>query len=718
MRCLFRMGVVAVTLVAQAVAAPPVAERRPVVDSYHGVDVTDDYRWLEDWDDPEVKAWSSAQNKAAREHLDALPHAAEVRKQVTEILSAKTIGFGGLQYAGGQLFAFKRQPPKEQPFLVVMSGPDAPDSARTLVDPSEIDAEGTTSIDWFEPSPDGKFVAVSMSVGGTESGDVTVYDVATGKPVFEKVPQVNSGTAGGSLAWARDGRGFFYTKHFPVDPNDPEAYDVYQHVYFHQLGTPVESDGYELGKSFPEIAEIQLTADEHSPRLLATVQHGDGGEFAHHLRDADGTWRQFSDFGDGLKQAVFGPSDDLYLVTLEDAPRGKILRTSAAKIDLATAETIVPETEHAIMTGGDAFWGERTVLPTKSRLFVMYQLGGPSGLRVFDHAGKSLAAPELLPVSDVYDVVPLDGDAILYANSSFVRPKAYYHYDAATNATQITKLVSQSPVNFDDIEVTREMAVSKDGTEVPLTILARRGLKRNGQNRCLVTGYGGYGVSITPHFDPLSRILFDHDVMLVVANIRGGGEFGEPWHLAGNLTQKQNVFDDFAAVCRHVIDRKYTSSDRLAIEGGSNGGLLMGALFTQHPELAKCVVSQVGMYDMLRSELSPNGAFNVTEFGTVTEPDEFRAMYAYSPYHHVLDGTHYPAILFMTGENDPRVDPAESRKMTARLQAANGAKTPVLLRTSANSGHGGDNSLSEEIEQSVDVYAFLFDQLGVPTKAK
>jgi prolyl oligopeptidase len=243
----------------------------------------------------------------------------------------------------------------------------------------------------------------------------------------------------------------------------------------------------------------------------------------------------------------------------------------------------------------------------------------------------------------------------------------------------------------------------------------RKGTRLDGANPCVATGYGGYGVNIEPGFSPSWRVLFDHGFVVAVANVRGGGEFGEAWHRAGNLTNKQNVFDDFAAVLRHLVERKYTSPEKLAIEGGSNGGLLMGATMTQHPGLAKCVVSHVGMYDMLRSELSPNGEFNVTEFGTVKDPEQFRAMYAYSPYHRVKDGTKYPAVLFLTGENDPRVDPMESRKMTARLQAAN-SKGVVLLRTSAGTGHGGDTALSERVEEETDVFAFMFWKLGVKVR--
>ena len=257
---------------------------------------------------------------------------------------------------------------------------------------------------------------------------------------------------------------------------------------------------------------------------------------------------------------------------------------------------------------------------------------------------------------------------------------------------------------------------SKDGTKVPVNIMIPKGVKLDGTNPCLVTGYGGYGVNRVPTFVPERRILFDHGFIVAEANLRGGGEYGEAWHKAGNLTNKQNVFDDFAAVLQIMIEGKYTSPEHLAIIGGSNGGLLMGATLTQHPELVKAVVSFVGIYDMLRVELSPNGAFNVPEFGTVKDEKQFQAMLAYSPYHNVKDGVKYPAVLFLTGANDPRVDPMQSRKMTARLQAATASGLPVLLRTSAGSGHGLDTSLSERIEEYVDVYTFLFAELGVPVK--
>jgi prolyl oligopeptidase len=307
-------------------------------------------------------------------------------------------------------------------------------------------------------------------------------------------------------------------------------------------------------------------------------------------------------------------------------------------------------------------------------------------------------------------------DAVIYRTSSYTEPTTWYRWKAASGRTARTALSVPFPVDLSDVEVVRDWATSKDGTRVPMTILHRKGMKLDGNNPALLTGYGGYGISMTPSFNPGLRIWLDHGGVMVIANLRGGLEFGEEWHRGGNLTRKQNVFDDFIACAEHLVRAGYTNKNRLAIEGASNGGLLMGAALTQRPDLFKAVVSHVGIYDSLRVELDPNGVFNVPEVGTVRDPEQFRALYAYSPYHHVRDGTAYPPVLFLTGANDPRVNPMHSRKMTARLQAA-GART-VLLRTSATSGHGLGTRLDERIEQEVDVLAFLFDQLqmgaGIP----
>jgi prolyl oligopeptidase len=701
---------------AGADAPPPESAKRPVTDTYHGTEVTEDYRWLEDWSDAEVVAWSDGQNAYARSILDKLPNREAIAKRVAEIMSAELVSYFGVEQAGGKFFAMKEQPPKQQPFLVVSASLDDLSGERVLFDPNATDETGGAAIVWFKPSFDGKLVAVCIAHGGAEVGDVAVYDVETGKQVGEIIPRVNTGTAGGDLAWAPDGSGFYYTRHPREGERPAEDMNFYQQVYFHKLGTPTAEDRYELGKDSPRIAETELKVDERTGRVLATVQNGDGGEFRHYLRTTEGRWRQFSEFEDKIIQADFGPNDDLYVVTREDAPRGKMVRVPiSASINVAGGEVIIPEGDDAIVT---SFWQSResSIIVTDSRLYVVYQLGGPSEIRVFDLDGKPLEAPKQLPVSSVGHLEHLEGDDILFVNESFLSPAATYKYDAESGNIEKTAFVVNEPVDLDDAEVVREFAESKDGTKVPVNIIYREGTERDADNPALGTGYGGYGVNYPPGFRALNRVLLDHGFVVAVANIRGGGEYGEEWHRQGNLTKKQNVFDDFAAALEHLIERKYTSRDKLAIIGGSNGGLLMGAILTQHPELVKAVVASVGIYDMLRVELSPNGEFNITEFGTVKNPEHFKALRAYSPYHNVEDSVDYPAVLFLTGANDPRVDPMQSRKMVARLQAASPEAGPFLLRTSSDSGHGRDTPLSERVAQQVDIYAFLFDQLGVEFK--
>ncbi len=489
--------------------------------------------------------------------------------------------------------------------------------------------------------------------------------------------------------------------------------DFFTQIYFHALGTETEQDTYEFGREFPRIAEIQFQGSEESERLLAVVQYGDGGRFAVYLREGAGSWRRIADYDEKIIHAFFGPGDDLLLVSYRGAPRGEVLRLPIADPQLKNATVVVAQGADSIVTD---FMGPTMLMAHGDRLFVTYQTGGPSEIRVFDMGGKPLGAPRQPAVGAVEAVTPAGKGTGLFLAESFVEPAAWYAYDASTGETRRTGLASTSPVDFADSEVVREFATSKDGTKVPINIIRPRGTKLDGSNPCVVYGYGGYGVNITPGFRASRKVLLEQGVIYAVANIRGGGEFGEEWHRQGNLTKKQNVFDDFTAAVEHMIRRGYTKTERLAITGGSNGGLLMGALLTQRPELMKCVVSHVGLYDMLRVELSPNGAFNVPEFGTVKDKDQFGALYAYSPYHRVKEHVAYPATLFLTGANDPRVDPMHSRKMTARLQAANSSRAPILLRTSMDSGHGAGTALSEQIEQAVDVNAFFFHELGVEYK--
>ncbi len=693
-----------------SVYGPPQTPKAAVVNEYHGVKVVDQYQWLEDWDDQRVQSWSDEQNAYARKKLDNLPRVEELREQVTKILTAESVSYYSLCRREGKLFAMKRQPPMEQPFLVVMPSAQQPDSERVIVDPIKIDPGASTSIDFYVPSPDGSLVAVSLSVGGSESGDVHVYSVKTGERVGEVIARVNGGTAGGDLAWTPDGSGFYYTRYPRAGERAEEDMDFYQQVWYHKMGTPPGEDRYEIGSDFPRIAEIKLEADTRSGRLLVTVQYGDSGRFAHYVRTLRRQWKQITDYDDQIVQAAFGPDDTIFFISRADAPRGKILKLSLADASLDKAQIVVPEGDDTIVSD---FAGHPPMVVTSNRLYITYQLGGPSEIRVFDLRGQKQAGPEILPVSSVGQIVAVGDDAVLYSNSSYIEPAAWYLFHPDKETTVKTSLVTESPVEFSDCEVVREYATSKDGTRVPVNIVRRKGVKLDGSNPVLLGGYGGYGISIEPRFSALRRIWIDRGGVYAQANLRGGGEFGEQWHKQGMLTNKQNVFDDFAAAMRYMIDAGYTSPDKLAIVGGSNGGLLMGAMITQHPELCRVVLSSVGIYDMLRVELAPNGEFNIPEFGTVKNPDHFRALYAYSPYHNVTDDTAYPSVLFLTGANDPRVDPMHSRKMTARLQAASSSGRPILLRTSSKTGHGSGTPLTEQIDRSVHYHAFLLNELGL-----
>ncbi len=683
-------------------SGPPATRKAPVTDTYGATTVRDDYRWLEDWSSPEVQAWSAAQNAHARAVLDQLPHFAEIRERIQQIANFRSPFYGSLAERGGRLFALKTEPPKQQPFLVTMTSADDPASEGVVVDPNAIDPKGNTEIDFYVPSLDGRRVAVSLSEGGSEAGSVSVWDLASGRKLEDFVPGVNGGTAGGGLAWNADDTGFFYTR-YPRKGERPDAdLDFYQQVYFHRLGTPTSADTYGIGREFPRIAETTLYSSDDGRYVLATVKNGDGGEAAQYLRLPEGVWKRIATEDDDAARAAFGPDGSLYLISHKEAPRGKILRLRPGSTDLASAEVVVPEADGAI----DEF------RVTPRRIYVARSIGGPSELEVFDRSGRALTRLPILPVSSVTGMVATAGDGLLFENESDLEPPAWYRAAPDGRVTR-TALVRHSPVDFADCEVIQDTAVSRDGTKVPLRILKPKSVAKDGENPTLLYSYGGYAISQRPTYEPLLKVWLEQGGVYADASIRGGGEYGEAWHRSGRRTLKQNVFDDFAACARRLIDEKYTKPSRLAIEGGSNGGLLMGAAFTQHPELYGAVVAHVGIYDMLRVELSPNGAFNITEFGTVKDPTQFAALYAYSPYHHVQEGTAYPPTLFMTGANDPRVDPMQSRKMAARLQSAAGPALPVLLRTSSSSGHGIGSSLDEKVGEATDVYAFLFDRLGV-----
>jgi len=702
-----------VSLAAASVSATPLvypdSPRKPVEDSFHGTTVSEDYRWLEQSDSKEVVAWIAAQNTLTRQVIDASPQRKPIKQELLEMVGSGRASRFDFEYAGGKLFALKRQPPKAQNVLVMLNGKGDVSSESVVLDPTQLDPSGKTTIDWFKPSRDGKLVAVSLSKNGSEDGTLSLYSTDTGKPLPDTVPRVQYPTGGGSVAWATDGKGFYYTRYPQGKERPPEDANFYQQVYFHKLGTPAKADKYVIGKEFPRIAEIALQASEDGRHLLADVANGDGGEHGFYLRSGNGPWRRIADYTDGFRAAEFGRDGNLYALGLKGSPRGRIVAMPLrnAQATLPKMPTLIPESDAVI----------EALVSTDSKLYVEVLVGGPSELRAYALDGRSLGTLSAQPIASVNVGARLAGDAILFGSQSFVQAFSWYAYDGSSNAPVRTNL-TDSPVYAVDgglpgAEAVREMATSKDGTRVPVNIVRMKGTPLDGTAPVLLSAYGGYGVSMRPRFSRNTVAWLRHGGVFALANIRGGGEFGEEWHVAGNLTRKQNVFDDFIASAELLVARGYTKPERLAIQGGSNGGLLMGAALVQRPDLFRAVVTAVGIYDMLRVELTPNGAFNVTEFGSVKQPDQFKALYGYSPMHQVKNGTAYPAVLLTTGEHDGRVAPWMSYKMAARLQAANPGGRPVLLRVASDAGHGMGTSLSSEIDEQADELSFLFDQLGM-----
>jgi prolyl oligopeptidase len=698
---------------AAPVPAPPPFPAGPTTDVIQGVKIADPYRALENSADPNVQAWSDAQNARTRAYLDNLPGRAAVSAKLRSLITAASPSYAGLQAAGSKVFGFYFDPTKQQPSIVSLNAAADPASRVTVLDPNVIDPSGHTAIDWFVASPDGTRLAVSLSKNGSEDGVLHILDVATGRETEAPIDRVQYPTAGGSVAWAPDGQGFWYTRYPGAEAPEVERH-FNQQAWFHRLGADPAEDAPALttADGLPRTAEIFLYNPTGAEGALASVQLGDGGQWQHFILRPGAQALKVAAYEDRIIAVAQARDGTLYGVSRKDAPMGKLLKLAAPYVGtFARASLFVPEqTDAAIIDGGE-LGSPLTIVG--DRLFVSRIAGGPSKLTAYNPRGEAaeIGIPEVSSVSEV-DPLP-NGDA-LYRVSTFLEPTYFARWSGADGKSTHTALAQTSPISFADTEVRRVFATSKDGTKVPLNIITRKGVKLDGSNPVLLYGYGGYGVNQTPGFaGAFRRLWLDGGGIWVLANIRGGGEYGDLWHQQGMLTKKQNVFDDFAASAEWLVKQGYTSKPKLALMGGSNGGLLMGAEITQHPDMAQAVVSAVGIYDMIRVELDPNGAFNVSEFGTVKDPDQFKALHAYSPYHNVRMRVAYPAVLMLTGANDGRVNPLHSRKFTAALQAATSSPRPILLRTSQSSGHGIGSSLDERIVEQTDELMFLYDQLGM-----
>jgi prolyl oligopeptidase len=684
---------------------------REVTEDYFGTKVTDPYRWLENTSDPEVAAWLKAQNEVTREALAKIPGRQRLLDRITSLDNAGAT-VSALQVWGGRYFYLKAEPGSDNRKLYVRDAVNA--AERLLVDPEKLTtADGKHfSIDYFQPSLDGKYLAYGISQGGSEDSVLRVLESATGKVLSDVIDRAQFG----SPVWLPDGKSFFISRTQKLGPTDPPT-AKYQKLreYRHTLGSDPEKDPLVFGYGFTP--NVKVTEDDfpvmiYSPAapkwMIGLVIHGVKNEKDVYVAPYEDTptastpWKKVADDSADITNLDFH-GDDLFLLSHKDASRYKVLRTSLANPDLAKATLVVPPSEAVVVN----------IAAAEDGLYIQDLDGGIGKLRRLPYGSATAESVKL----------PFDG-AIqsLYTNPtepgawlelvSWTKSAVWYSLDAKSQKAEDTHLVPPSPVDFSQIVSEEVKAKSADGTMVPLSIVHKRGIAMDGSNPTWLEGYGAYGITIDPVFRPTWLAFLERGGVYAAAHVRGGGEYGEDWHNAGRLLTKQHTIDDFIACAQYMIDKKYTSTPRLAGEGTSAGGITIGGAVTQRPELFAAALIRVGDSDSLRSELMASGPANIPEFGTVKEPDGFKALYAMDAYQHVKPNA-YPAVLLTTGANDPRVAPWQAAKMAARLQASTNSGRPVLLRVDYDAGHGLGSTKSQRETELADELSFLFWQFGV-----
>jgi prolyl oligopeptidase len=688
-----------------APSGPPKAEKKPIIETMHGVEITDNYRWLEDGTSPATQKWVEEEMTYTHAMLDPLPGRDAIHKRLTELLSIGSISQP--QIGGKYYFYTRREGMQNQPVLYVREGSAEAKGTgkdRVLLDVNQLAADGTIALDWYQASENGKYLAYGTSPSGSEMSTLHIIETKTGKTLPDTIER----TRACSMAWMLDNSGFYYTR-YPKKGDVPDGQEMYnRHVFYHELGSDPATDPLIFGEGRDPEDWPAVNLDNDGRLLLITEQEGWTKTEIFLMDLKRGTPPIRITTGKDFLYSATAYNGRLYITTNEDAPRYRVFMAEAGNYERDDWKEIIPQTDAVLQ--GAAVWG--------GKIFAQYEQNAASQLKIFDIDGTKLKDLMLPALGTVYGTEGRwDRDEIFYGFLSFTVPPTVYRYDLKTGATTQWAKVDAPSIDPTAYEVEQEWFHSKDGTKVPMFVVYKKGLKKDGRNPALLTGYGGFNVSMTPNFSRTAYLWMEHGGVYAVANLRGGAEFGEDWHRAGMLEKKQNVFDDMIAAAEHLIAEKYTDKDHLAVQGGSNGGLLMGAMITQRPDLFRAVVCQVPLLDMLHYQNFQIAKLWVPEYGSSDKPDQFKWLYAYSPYHHVKAGEEYPAILFMTADTDTRVDPMHAKKMAAEMQdeAKNGAsKTrPILLRIESKAGHGAGKPVTKQIEEFTDVYSFLIWQLGV-----
>ena len=681
-------------------SGPPKAKVVPVEDTVQGHKIVDRYRYLEDPNDPDTQLYVEQELSYTRSILDPLPGRDKINARLSQLLEIGTVG--APQMGGKYYFHTRREGNQNQPILYVREGLN--DKDRVLIDVNKMSADGTVALDWWYPAEDGEYVTYGTSASGSEESTLNIVESATGNVLADTIER----TRFASVAWMKDSSAFYYTRH-PKKGEVPDGEEVYHvKVFFHQIGSDPAKDPYIFGEGRNPQDVPSITLSEDDRWLLIDVGEG-WTKSEMYLQDlqSKNPPLEITTGKDFLYGAEFFEGK-LYITTNEDAPHYRVFVADAANPKRENWKEIIPQSnavlQEASVTGG--------------KLLAQYELNATSELKLFGLDGKKLADIPLPAIGDVFSASGrYDRNEIFFGFQSFTVPPSIYRVDLTDVKSALWAKVDAPSIDPSAYDVQQVWYSSKDGTKVPMFVVSKKGIEKNGKNPTLLTGYGGFNISMTPTFSRSMYLWMEHGGIYAVANLRGGSEFGEDWHRAGMLDKKQNVFDDFIAASEYLIAQKYTDKDHLAISGGSNGGLLMGAMITQRPDLFRAVVCAVPLLDMLRYQNFQIAKLWIPEYGSAEEAKQFEWLYAYSPYHHVKPGEEYPAILFMTGDTDTRVDPMHAKKMAALMQAEakNGAsrERPILLRIETKAGHGQGKPVTKQIEESTDMYSFLFWQLGM-----
>lgn len=669
-------------------------------DDYHGMAVSDPYRWLEEdvRESEDVANWVKTQNDITFAYLETIPERDRIKKRLTSLWDYEKFGVPFRE--GGKIFYFRNDGLQNQSVLYSQDGLDS--EPQLVIDPNTFSDDGTVALADVEISPDGRYAAMAIQDGGSDWRTVKVLDLQTGNELDDKLEWVKFS----SLAWAADSSGFYYSR-FPATEEGEEfqSLNKNQRIYFHGAGTAQETDKLIYSRDDQPDWLLIPAISEDGRFLVVYAQTGSGGNqmaFLDLARD-DAEAVFITENFDNEFAFVGNVGDTLVFRTNLDAPRGRLVAIDSNNPGSDNWQVLVAESE-AVMRGASL---------VGNSLIAVYLRDAYSQVQQFALDGTPVRKVELPGIGSVSGFGgKADGKESFYSYSSFNSPPTIYRFNTESGESTVFKTVN---VDFDpaDYVVKQVFFNSKDGTRVPMFLAHREGLQLNGDAPTLLYGYGGFNIAITPRFS-ISRLAWmEMGGVFALANIRGGGEYGDDWHKSGTKLQKQNVFDDFIAAGEYLVAERYTSPKKLAVMGGSNGGLLVGAVVNQRPDLFAAGLPAVGVMDMLRFHKFTAGRFWTDDYGSSDNPEEFKALYAYSPYHNLKDGTEYPAILVTTADTDDRVVPGHSFKYAARLQEAQAGTAPVMIRIETRAGHGSGKPTELIIGEVADEWAFLADNLDM-----